>query len=75
MAKAKAAEGGRMMVAKEPFTMNYEGSPHTFTPDGPFVREGHAILRGVEHLFKAKDAHPTYEVESATAAPGEKRGE
>src|SRR5690348_14843785 len=71
MAKAKAASGGGMLVAKESFSTRFEGADHSFTPDGPFVREGHPILRGIEHLFKPVTAHPTYEVEQATAAPGE----
>lgn len=37
------------------------------------VRAGHQLLKGREDLFELLEAD--YEVEQATAAPGEKRGE
>ena len=42
---------------------------------GERVREGHPFLRGREMFFDALDVDVHYEVEQATAAPGEKRGD
>lgn len=43
---------------------------------GERVREGHALLRQYPAAFVALSDQPVkYEVEQATAAPGEKRGE
>lgn len=74
MAKEKTATAkpkGEMLVAKESFVVRYEGSDHPIVGGVTHVRAGHPILRGVEHLFEPVKAH--YEVEQATAAPGEAR--
>jgi hypothetical protein len=42
---------------------------------GERVREGHAYLKGRESAFDATKEVVKYEVESATKAPGEKRGD
>ena len=63
----------RLLVAADTFTADFEGVPHTFIEDQTRVREGHPILKGIEHLFKPIKAH--YEIEAASAAPGERRGE
>lgn len=68
----KHPEPGEILVAIESFSKSYAGSDHHFTAGQTRVRSGHPILRGVEHLFKPVEAH--YEVEAATAAPGERRG-
>jgi len=70
MAKAKTT---RILIAKESFSVRYEGADHGFQKGVSRVREGHPILRGIEHLFEPLTAH--YEWEAATAAPGERRGE
>ena len=41
---------------------------------GQRVREGHEYLKGREEFFTAPDSDVMYDVEAATAAPGEKRG-
>ena len=41
---------------------------------GQRVREGHEYLKGREQFFSSPDADVMYDVEAATAAPGEKRG-
>lgn len=71
MAKKEAAERGEILVATESFARRFEGADHAFHAGVTRVRAGHPILRGIEHLFEPIQAH--YEVESATAAPGEAR--
>ncbi len=41
---------------------------------GERVREGHEYMRGREEFFSLPDTDVMYDVEQATAAPGEKRG-
>ena len=67
-----SAAEGRILVAVESFSREFEGAPHTFSAGVTRVREGHPILKGIEHLFRPIDAH--YDVEAASAAPGEVRG-
>ncbi len=74
MAKTQQSQP-KVYVAVDSFVCNYDGADHVFRPDGPFVREGHPILTGREHMFREVTAHPSYEVEQATAAPGERRGQ
>lgn len=63
---------GRMYRARESFIIEYEGAPTQITGGVTIVREGHPLLAGHEHLFELVTPH--YEIEQATAAPGEKRG-
>jgi hypothetical protein len=42
---------------------------------GERVREGHEYMRGREDSFMLPDNEVMYDVEQATKAPGEKRGE
>lgn len=74
MAVKKEVEAveGRILVAIDSFSRRFEGADHSFQKDVTRVRAGHPILKGIEHLFKPIEAH--YEVEAASAAPGEKRG-
>lgn len=71
--KTEPAEPAQILVAKESFAKRYEGADHHFVSGQTRVRAGHRILEGVEHLFEP--ILPHYDVEQATAAPGEKRGE
>lgn len=84
-----AHEKAPVVRAKESFVHMWEGVPREFK-FGTTVRVGHRILDGIEHLFEPftpdyeTDVKPDFEVrpvrgekpefESATAAPGEKRG-
>jgi len=73
MPKQKPVEQtGEMLVARESFAFRYEGSDHHFIGGQTRVRAGHPILKGREHLFEPIKAD--YEIEQATAAPGESRG-
>lgn len=54
----------------------------TFCPDGvtvvragSLIREGHPWLRQFPSLFKEAEPQFDWDVEQATAAPGERRGE
>jgi hypothetical protein len=73
MAKKTPAPEGAMLVAKESFATNWEGQDRSFVAGMTRVRDGHPILKGIEHLFEPVRAH--YEIEQATDAPGERRGE
>lgn len=63
----------QLYEAKESFVATIDGE---ITPvkKGQLFRADHPILKRREHLFKPTDMVRS-EVEQATAAPGEKRGE
>ncbi len=63
----------KMLVAKEGFVKEIDGAPRQFIAGETRLLEGHPWLRGIEHLFEPM--RETYEVEAATAGPGEKRGQ
>lgn len=60
-------------VAVESGSAEIDGQTYTFTKDVTLVRAGHPLLKGRSHLFKKVEQSVHYEVEQATAAPGEKR--
>lgn len=64
-----AKSEGRIFVCRETF---WHGS-ELFEAGITRIREGHPIMEGREHLFEPITVH--YELERATANPGEKRGE
>ena len=66
------ASSSDIFVAKESFVCILYGEPHTIHANVTRVRAGHPILEGRGHLFRPLDVQ--YDVEQATAAPGEKRG-
>ena len=72
MTRTAETERGEILVAVESAVFQFEGADVVITRDVTRVRAGHPILRGREHLFRPLDAH--YEIEQATAAPGEVRG-
>lgn len=66
---------------KEPFSADIKGVPRV-VPAGQLVDSSDPIVKGREHLFESVDAHMASRdtapdtmaaVETATAAPGEKR--
>lgn len=69
--KARHTHHGLIYIATESFSCNLDGVPVVVRAGETRVREGHELLRGREHMFKPITAH--YEVEQATAAPGEAR--
>jgi hypothetical protein len=50
----------------------FEGE-EVFVKEGDLVRAGHDILKGREWLFEPAEGYVRFDVEQATAAPGEKR--
>lgn len=70
-AARKPEPGGRDIYApKEPFVANIDGQDISFTPQ-TLVREGHRILDLHPNLFEP--VRVAFDVEQATAKPGEKR--
>ncbi len=61
-------------VATETFSADIGGSPQMIYKGITRVRAGHPLLKGREALFAPVENSVDYEVEQATAAPGEKRG-
>jgi hypothetical protein len=51
----------------------YEGEQITI-PAGEIVRAGHPLLRGRMEHFEPVESFGRFDVEQATAAPGETRG-
>ena len=58
-------------VAKESFACRLDGKRVIVNRGKTRVRHGHPLLKGREHLFSPIGVH--YDVEQATAAPGEVR--
>jgi hypothetical protein len=64
--------GDKLFRAKEPFTVVMDGV-QVVVNRGDLVREGHPLLKKHADLF-TEGAEVRFDVEQATAAPGEKRG-
>ena len=62
---------GVLFTPKESFVANHNGVETTFFRGRTLVREGHEILEKYGEMFEPVRA--TYEVEQATANPGELR--
>lgn len=71
---AAKANKSDVYVAKESGSAEVNGETLTFTRGITRVRAGHPLLKGRESLFAPVDDTVHYDVEQATAAPGEKRG-
>lgn len=67
-----AKSHGTIYVARESFSTILKGEHIPVVGGRTRVREGHPLLKGREHLFEPLTVD--YEMEQATAAPGEKRG-
>ena len=63
--------GNRVFICSESFVANVDGVDKVFTAGSSRVREGHPILERHGRFFRLIDVH--YDVERATAAPGELR--
>lgn len=71
MAKVTKPQQGQILVAKESFSTVVDGVPVSVVAGQTRVREGHPLLKGREQFFELLTVH--YDVEQATAAPGETR--
>lgn len=60
-----------IFVAKESFTVTLNGENHQVSAGKTRVRAGHPLLKGREMYFEPLTVQ--YDVEQATAKPGEKR--
>lgn len=60
-------------VAKVSFSCELDGE-QLFVAEGERVRAGHPLLRAQAGFFEPVDTTVRYDVEQATAAPGELRG-
>lgn len=65
---------GAVFVATETFACEVDGVPTMVHAGQTRVRDGHPLLEVHRGYFQPVDARVTFEVEQATAAPGEKRG-
>lgn len=72
---AKKAGGGATFVAVQSGAAEIKGETYTFTKGATLVREGHPLLKAVPDYFEPASDHVHYDIESATNAPGEKRGD
>lgn len=71
MARGKSEP--QVFVAKESGSAEVDGENVTFVKGVTRVRKGHKILEQLRQFFEPADEHLSYDVEAATAAPGEKR--
>lgn len=70
MASARKTE---FFVARESFHADIDGVP-TVVSKGEIARVGASVLDTHAGYFEPIDRHVRYDVEQATAAPGERRG-
>lgn len=66
---------GAIYVATESFSVDLNGAAYAIHKGVTRVREGHSLLKNYPQYFELADRAVDFEVEQATAAPGEKRGE
>jgi hypothetical protein len=65
-----------LYVAKETFTANLDGVPYTFYEGRTLVDDSDEVYKRFAGNFEvARSRFAAPEVESATASPGERRGE
>lgn len=75
MATARKKTTGAVYIAIESGFADVNGEPVMFTKNRTRVREGHPLLKQCPTMFRPVDELVDLEVEQATAAPGELRGE
>jgi hypothetical protein len=64
----------RVYVATETYSTMVDGIPQTIHKGKTRVREGHQLLADNPQYYELAGEHVHFDVEQATAAPGEKRG-
>lgn len=69
--KKNQPDGRAVFTPKDTFVGSYNGVPTTFMQDRTLVREGHELLGLFPDMFR--EVRVQYDVEQATAAPGEVR--
>jgi hypothetical protein len=73
MAQARKNRDDDIMIAVDSGVIVVDGRECQINRGHTRARRGHEIVKAAPNLWKQIDVH--YEVEQATAAPGEKRGE
>lgn len=63
-----------VFVATESGSCEVKGETFVFVRNVTRVRAGHPLLKAVPDYFRPVEERIHYDVEAATAAPGEKRG-
>lgn len=71
---AKKTGGGAVYIATDSGSAEIKGETLVFSKGATLVREGHPLLKACPDFFELASDHVHYDVEQATAAPGEKRG-
>lgn len=64
---------GDVYIATETFAAEIDGVPQIVHKDKTRVRAGHALLDSVPQFFKRAGDDVQFDVETATAEPGEQR--
>lgn len=67
-------DGSGVYVATESFSTEIDGEHYAVVMKKTRVREGHPLLEQNRNYFKPVEENVTYDLETATAAPGESRG-
>lgn len=68
------AKTGTIYIATESGACEINGETQIFVKQRTRVREGHPLLKAVPDYFRPIDEMVDYDVETATAAPGERKG-
>ena len=63
-----------LYMANQAAAINIDGE-ELWVKKGDLVRAGHPLLKGRDWLFDPAEGYVRFDVEQATAAPGEKRGQ
>lgn len=71
---ARTTKQTDIYVAKRSFHVELDGE-RIFVTQGERVRAGHQLLARYADAFEPVDTTVHYDVEQATAAPGERRGD
>lgn len=71
MPRRKQESNDDMMVATDTGTALVDGEMHDFKRGVTRARRGSSLVKAIPGLWKPLEAH--YDIERATAAPGEKR--
>jgi hypothetical protein len=71
MMTTETATDRNVFTPKETFTIDIDGVPTTLRHNKSFVRAGHPLLDEYPQLFEPVAVQ--FDVEQATAAPGERR--
>ena len=72
--RSRSDEGSAIYVAKESFACDVDGENYQFHKGRTRVRASHPAVKANPDYFEPVELEVHYDVEQATAAPGERRG-